>query len=198
MTTLTHLDILEAEGIHIIREAVAELERPVLLFSGGKDSIVMLRLAEKAFYPAKIPFPVLQVDTGYDFPEVLACRDSWVNRLGLRLVVASVEQAVAFWELLEERHYRFVGTIVNRVEPLAPGRLARIAELEAIDGIDESFAARIAAAQVDHAELASRDSSRLDELADATGDALTISVPRLPRIVNDLDGLRELAPFLAD
>ncbi|MCW2920890.1 MAG: ArsA family ATPase [Thermoleophilia bacterium] len=109
----------------------------------------------------------------------------------------SVEQAVAFWELLEERHYRFVGTVVNRIEPLAPGSLTSQAELEALDGIDTSFATRIVAAQVDHAELARRDGSRLDELADATGDALTISVPRLPRIVNDLDGLRELAPFLA-
>ena len=81
---LSHLRELEAESIHIIREVAATFERPVLLFSGGKDSIVMLRLAEKAFYPAKIPFPVLQVDTGYDFPEVLATRDSWVDRLGLR------------------------------------------------------------------------------------------------------------------
>lgn len=109
----------------------------------------------------------------------------------------SVEQAVDFWELLEARHYRFVGTVVNRVEALAPGRLATIADLEDIDGIDSAFATRIAAAQIDHAALASRDRSRLDELAEATGDALTISVPRLPRIVNDLDGLRELAPYLA-
>ena len=102
MTTVTHadyrlsqLDELEPEAIHIFREVAAEFEKPVLMFSGGKDSIVMLRLAEKAFYPAKIPFPVLQVDTGYDFPEVLACRDSWVNRLGVRLVVASVEEVIA-------------------------------------------------------------------------------------------------------
>src|SRR5918992_3657343 len=91
---VSHLDALEAESIFVMREVMAEFERPVLLFSGGKDSIVMLRLAEKAFSPAKIPFPVLQVDTGYDFPEVLACRDSWVNRLGVRLVVASVEEAI--------------------------------------------------------------------------------------------------------
>ena len=77
--TLSHLDELEAEAIHIFREVAAEFEKPVLMFSGGKDSIVMLRLAEKAFYPAKIPFPVLQVDTGYDFPEVLTTRDNWVN-----------------------------------------------------------------------------------------------------------------------
>src|ERR671913_1977758 len=92
---LSQLDQLEAESIHIFREVAAEFEKPVLMFSGGKDSIVMMRLAEKAFYPAKIPFPVLQVDTGYDFPEVLSTRDNWVNRLGVKLVVASVEQAIA-------------------------------------------------------------------------------------------------------
>ncbi|PZU40000.1 MAG: sulfate adenylyltransferase small subunit, partial [Arsenicicoccus sp.] len=91
---LSQLDELEAESIHIFREVAAEFEKPVLMFSGGKDSIVMLRLAEKAFYPAKVPFPVLQVDTGYDFPEVLDTRDRWVERLGLRLHVASVEQAI--------------------------------------------------------------------------------------------------------
>src|SRR5215210_3291187 len=91
---LSQLDQLEAESIHIFREVAAEFEKPVLMFSGGKDSIVMMRLAEKAFYPAKIPFPVLQVDTGYDFPEVLATRDNWVRRLGVRLVVASVEEAI--------------------------------------------------------------------------------------------------------
>src|SRR4029077_21027520 len=85
---LSQLDQLEAESIHIFREVAAEFEKPVLMFSGGKDSIVMMRLAEKAFYPAKIPFPVLQVDTGYDFPEVLECRDHCVDRLGVRLIVA--------------------------------------------------------------------------------------------------------------
>ena len=81
---LSQLDELEAESIHIFREVAAEFEKPVLMFSGGKDSIVMMRLAEKAFYPAKIPFPVLQVDTGYDFPEVLATRDNWVNDVNVR------------------------------------------------------------------------------------------------------------------
>lgn len=109
----------------------------------------------------------------------------------------SVEQAVSFWELLEERGYRFVGTVANRVEPAPPGRLVTAEELERLDGIDESLAARIAAAQHDHAALADRDRSRLDELADATGDALTISVPRMPRLVSDLEGLRQLAPYLA-
>ena len=92
---LSQLDQLEAESIHIFREVAAEFEKPVLMFSGGKDSIVMLRLAEKAFYPAKIPFPVLQVDTGLDFPEVLETRDRWVSRLGVNLVVASIDDAIA-------------------------------------------------------------------------------------------------------
>src|SRR6478672_7460626 len=92
---LSQLDELEAESIHIFREVAAELERPVLMFSGGKDSIVMLRLAEKAFHPARLPFPLLQVDTGLDFPAVLATRDAWVDRLGVNLVVASVDQAIA-------------------------------------------------------------------------------------------------------
>ena len=92
---LSQLDQLEAESIHIFREVAAEFEKPVLMFSGGKDSIVMLRLAEKAFYPAKIPFPLLQVDTGLDFDEVLETRDNWVNRLGTRLVVASVTEAIS-------------------------------------------------------------------------------------------------------
>jgi sulfate adenylyltransferase subunit 2 len=91
---LSQLDALEAESIHIFREVAAELERPVLLFSGGKDSIVMLRMAEKAFWPARIPFPVMHVDTGHNFPEVLAFRDRRVAELGVRLVVASVPQAL--------------------------------------------------------------------------------------------------------
>ncbi|MCW2974247.1 MAG: ArsA family ATPase [Thermoleophilia bacterium] len=108
----------------------------------------------------------------------------------------SVNEAVNFWELLEARRFRFVGTIVNRVEPDAPDTLSSLEALEAIEGIDESLAARLGAAQVDHAALAGRDQVRLDELADATGDALTVSVPRLARMVNDLDGLRTLAPPL--
>lgn len=91
---LSQLDQLEAESIHIFREVAAEFEKPVLMFSGGKDSIVMLRLAEKAFYPAKIPFSILQVDTGLDFPEVMETRDRWVARLGVNLVVASIDDAI--------------------------------------------------------------------------------------------------------
>src|SRR6266480_7066530 len=89
----SQLDSLESESIHIIREVAAEFERPVLLFSGGKDSLVMLALAEKAFWPARIPFPVMHVDTGHNFPEVLEFRDRRVAELGIRLVVASVQEA---------------------------------------------------------------------------------------------------------
>jgi sulfate adenylyltransferase subunit 2 len=92
--TLSHLDELEAEAIHIMREVAAERERPVLLFSGGKDSIVMLRLAEKAFRPARFPFPVMHVDTGHNFPEVIEYRDRRVAELGERLVVASVQESI--------------------------------------------------------------------------------------------------------
>jgi sulfate adenylyltransferase subunit 2 len=92
---LSQLQMLEAESIYIIREVVAELERPVLLFSGGKDSIVMLRLAEKAFRPAPIPFPVMHVDTGHNFDEVLEFRDRRVAELGVQLIVASVPDALA-------------------------------------------------------------------------------------------------------
>ena len=88
------LDVLEAEAILVIREIAAECRRPVLLFSGGKDSVVMLHLARKAFWPAPIPFPVLHVDTGHNFPEVLAYRDRTVEELGLRLVVARVQDYI--------------------------------------------------------------------------------------------------------
>ncbi len=91
---LSQLQTLEAEAIFIIREVVAEFERPVLLFSGGKDSIAMLRLAEKAFHPARVPFPVMHVDTGHNFQEVLDFRDRRVAELGVQLVVASVQEAI--------------------------------------------------------------------------------------------------------
>jgi sulfate adenylyltransferase subunit 2 len=91
---LSHLQALEAESVHIVREVVAEFERPVLLFSGGKDSIVMLRLAEKAFWPARPPITVMHVDTGHNFPEVLEFRDRRVAEVGVRLVVASVQASI--------------------------------------------------------------------------------------------------------
>jgi sulfate adenylyltransferase subunit 2 len=99
---LSHLDELEAEAIHIMRELAAELERPVLLFSGGKDSIVLLRLAEKAFRPGKFPFPVMHVDTGHNFPEVIEYRDRRVAELGETLLVASVQESIDKGRVVEE------------------------------------------------------------------------------------------------
>jgi sulfate adenylyltransferase subunit 2 len=99
---LSQLDVLESESIHIFREVAAEFERPTLLFSGGKDSIVMLALAEKAFAPAAIPFPVMHVDTGHNFPEVLEYRDRRVAELGIRLVVASVQDSIDTGRATEE------------------------------------------------------------------------------------------------
>ena len=99
---LSHLDELEAEAIHIMREVAAERERPVLLFSGGKDSIVMLRLAEKAFRPGKFPFPVMHIDTGHNFPEVIEFRDRRVAELGERLVIASVQESIDKGRVVEE------------------------------------------------------------------------------------------------
>jgi sulfate adenylyltransferase subunit 2 len=98
---LTHLQTLEAEAIHIIREVAAEFERPVLLFSGGKDSAVMLHVATKAFAPARPPFPVMHVDTGHNFPEVLDYRDRRIAELGIRLVVASVQEAIDAGKVVE-------------------------------------------------------------------------------------------------
>jgi len=92
--TLSHLATLESEAIHILREVAAELERPVLLFSGGKDSAVLLRLAEKAFAPAGLPFPLMHVDTGHNFPEVISYRDRRVAELEVELIVASVEDSI--------------------------------------------------------------------------------------------------------
>jgi len=93
-TPLSQLDLVEAESIHVMREVAAQFQRPALLFSGGKDSIVMLRLAEKAFWPARIPFPLVHVDTGHNFQEVLAFRDQRVAELGTRLVIGSVQDDI--------------------------------------------------------------------------------------------------------
>jgi len=119
---LSQLDVLEAESIHVMREVAAEFERPVLLFSGGKDSIVMLRLAEKAFWPARIPFPVMHVDTGHNFGEVIEFRDRRVAELGVRLVVASVQEAIDAGRVVEE-----TGRWASR------NRLQTTALLDAID-----------------------------------------------------------------
>src|SRR5207253_10606691 len=102
LPTVTHLDELESEAVHIFREVAAELERPVLLFSGGKDSIVLLRLAEKAFRPGKFPFPIMHIDTGHNFPEAIEFRDRRVAELGERLVIASVQESIDKGRVVEE------------------------------------------------------------------------------------------------
>jgi sulfate adenylyltransferase subunit 2 len=99
---LSQLDVLEAEAIHVMREVAAEFERPALLFSGGKDSIVMLALAERAFWPARMPFPVMHVDTGHNFPEVLEFRDRRAAELGVRLIVAFVQESIDTGRAVEE------------------------------------------------------------------------------------------------
>jgi len=100
---LSHLKELEAESIFILREVAAQFEKPVLMFSGGKDSILMVHLAMKAFYPAKIPFPLLHVDTGHNFPETIAFRDNMVKRLGAKLIVGSVQTAIDTGMVKEEK-----------------------------------------------------------------------------------------------
>jgi sulfate adenylyltransferase subunit 2 len=127
---LTHLQALESEAIHVMREVAAELERPVLLFSGGKDSIVLLRLAEKAFRPAPFPFPLMHVDTGHNFPEVIAFRDRRVAELGARLIVASVQASI------------YLGRVVEETGPRASrNRLQTTTLLDAIEehGFDAAF-----------------------------------------------------------
>jgi sulfate adenylyltransferase subunit 2 len=103
---LTHLEALEAEAIHAMREVAAERENPVLLFSGGKDSIVLVRLAEKAFRPGRFPFPLMHIDTGHNFPEVIEFRDRMVAELGERLVIASVQESIDNGRVAEEKGAR--------------------------------------------------------------------------------------------
>jgi len=100
--TITHLKQLESEAIYILRETAAQFEKPVLLFSGGKDSIVMAYLAKKAFWPAKLPFPLMHVDTGHNFPETMEFRDRFIADLGAELVVASVQKAIDEGKVVEE------------------------------------------------------------------------------------------------
>src|SRR6201994_621603 len=127
---LSHLQTLEAESIFIMREVAAQFERPVLLFSGGKDSIVLMRLAEKAFRPGRFPFPVMHVDTGHNFPEVIAFRDQLVERLGERLIVASVQESIDQGRVREE-----TGPRASR------NRLQTVTLLDAIaeNGFDAAF-----------------------------------------------------------
>lgn len=125
MTTtynLTHLDKLEAESIFIMREVASQFERPALLFSGGKDSIVMGHIAKKAFFPSKIPFPFLHVDTGHNFPETIEYRDSYVKKLGARLIVCSVQESINSGRVKEEsgkyasRNYLQTTTLLDTIE----------------------------------------------------------------------------------
>src|ERR671935_3227591 len=127
---LTHIRALEAEAIHIMREVAAELENPVLLFSGGKDSIVLLRLAEKAFRPGRFPFPVMHVDTGHNFPEVIDFRDRRMAEIGERLIVASVQASIDAGRVKEE-----TGPRASR------NQLQTVTLLDAIDehGFDAAF-----------------------------------------------------------
>lgn len=102
---LTHLKELEAESIFVIREVAAQFERPALLFSGGKDSIILSHLARKAFWPAPIPFPLLHIDTGHNFPETLDYRDRWMDEIGAKLIVRSVQDSITQGRAVEETGY---------------------------------------------------------------------------------------------
>ena len=120
--TLNHLEELESEAIFIIREVVANFENPALLFSGGKDSIVLAHLAKKAFYPANIPFPLMHIDTGHNFPETIKFRDKLVKKLGVRLIIGSVQQAIDKGLVIEEtginasRNFLQIETLLNCLE----------------------------------------------------------------------------------
>ena len=102
---LTHLKELESEAIYVVREVASQFENPVLLFSGGKDSIVCAHIARKAFYPAKIPFPLMHVDTGHNFPETIEFRDQFIEKIGANLIVASVQDAIDQGKVVEEKGY---------------------------------------------------------------------------------------------
>jgi sulfate adenylyltransferase subunit 2 len=141
---LAHLQALESEAIHIMREVAAQLERPVLLFSGGKDSIVLLRLAEKAFRPAGFPFPLMHVDTGHNFPEVLEYRDRRVAELGERLIVASVQESIDNGRVVEE-----TGPRASR------NRLQTITLLDAIE--EHAFDAAIGGARRDEEKARAKE-----------------------------------------
>ena len=154
LPTVTHLDELESEAIHIFREVAAELERPVLLFSGGKDSIVLLRLAEKAFRPGKFPFPIMHIDTGHNFAEAIEYRDRRVAELGERLVVASVQESIDKGRVVEES-----GPRASR------NRLQTTTLLDAIE--EHSFDAAIGGARRD--EERSRAKERIFSFRDDFG-----------------------------
>src|SRR3954447_22943966 len=141
---LPHLRTLESEAIHVMREVAAEFDRPVLLFSGGKDSIVLLRLAEKAFRPAGFPFPLMHVDTGHNFPEVIEYRDRRVAELGERLIVASVQESIDNGRVVEES-----GPRASR------NRLQTITLLDALD--EHGFDAAIGGARRDEEKARAKE-----------------------------------------
>jgi sulfate adenylyltransferase subunit 2 len=151
--TFTHLDALESESIHIMREVAAECRNPALLFSGGKDSIVMLRLAEKAFRPAKFPFPLVHIDTGHNFPEVTAFRDKRAAELGERLIVRSLEDSIR------------KGSIVLKSETQSRNVFQSVTLLETI--ADHGFDACIGGARRD--EEKSRAKERIFSFRDEFG-----------------------------
>jgi len=113
--SLTHLNELEAESLFVIREVAAQFEKPVLLFSGGKDSIVLSHLARKAFWPARIPFPLLHIDTGHNFPETLEYRDRWMEIIGAKLVVGSVQESIDKGRAVEEQGFNASRNILQTV-----------------------------------------------------------------------------------
>ena len=153
LDALSHLDWLEAEAIHILREIAGSCERPALLFSGGKDSAVVLRLAEKAFRPEGLPFPLLHVDTGHNFPEVITYRDERVAALGERLIVASVENSIAR------------GTVVVRSPSDSRNAAQAVTLLEAV--AEHGFDALIGGARRD--EEKARAKERIVSFRDAFG-----------------------------
>jgi len=153
VVTRSHLDWLEAEAIFILREVAAECEKPVLLFSGGKDSCVLLKLAEKAFRPGRFPFPLMHIDTGHNFPEVIAFRDAYVAKLGERLIVRSVEDSIAR------------GSVVLRGENDSRNAAQAVTLLEAIE--EHGFDACIGGARRD--EEKARAKERIFSFRDAFG-----------------------------
>ena len=102
---LTHLQELESEAIYVLREVAAQFENPALLFSGGKDSIIVAHMARKAFWPAKIPFPLVHVDTGHNFPETIKFRDEYVEKIGANLIVGSVQKSIDEGKVVEEKGF---------------------------------------------------------------------------------------------
>ena len=120
--TIKHLKELEAESIYVLREVAAQFERPVILFSGGKDSIVITYLAYKAFYPAKIPFPLLHIDTGHNFEETIQYRDELAKKLGAELIVGSVQESIDKGRVKEETGYYASRNMLERGIYVSPSQ----------------------------------------------------------------------------